>query len=56
MKVGKNEDLSVKASEKIWSFWWHMARNPKLSAPRAYNTMFGQTGSSSKVHKMYMLY
>ena len=34
MKVGKNGGLSVKVSEKkVGSFWWHMARNPKLSAP-----------------------
>ena len=35
VKVGKNGGLSVKMSEKkIGSFWWHMAHNPKLSAPR----------------------
>ena len=33
VKVGKNGGLSVKVSEKVGSFWWHMARNPKLSAP-----------------------
>ena len=33
VKVGKNGSLSVKASEKVGSFWRHMARNPKLSAP-----------------------
>ena len=34
VKIDKNGGLSVKASEKkVGSFWWHMARNPKLSAP-----------------------
>ena len=33
VKVGKNGGLSVKASKKRGSFWWHMARYPKLSAP-----------------------
>ena len=34
VKVGKNGGLLVKASKKkVGSFWWHMARNPKLSAP-----------------------
>ena len=25
-----------KRAKKVGSFWWHMARNPKLSAPRGY--------------------
>ena len=34
VKLGKNVGLSVKArGKKVGSFWWHMARNPKLSAP-----------------------
>ena len=34
VKVSKNGGILVKASEKVGSLWWHMARNPKLSAPR----------------------
>ena len=34
VKVGKNGGLSVKVSKKkVGCFWWHMARNPKLSTP-----------------------
>ena len=33
VKVCKNGGLSVNASKKVGSFWWHMAHNPKLIPP-----------------------
>ena len=47
VKVGKNGGLSVKASKKkVGSFWWHMARNLKLSAPPPPGYVYPQEVSS----------